>query len=83
MAQIGDRIHEDVCSMDGVNAGTHTEPHSHDQVKPQIPKGLLSALYTWRLLISGCLLTPFNRIFLVLGFLCSVEDVHAISQGRE
>lgn len=52
---------------------------THTRVKPQIPAGLLSAPYTWRLLISGCWLTPFNRIPLVLGFLCSVEDTQATS----
>lgn len=60
---------------------THTETHAHTKVKPQIPRSLLSALHTWRLLISGCWLTPFNRIPLVLGFLCSVEDAHATSPG--
>ncbi len=59
----------------------NTQRHTHTQVKPEIPRGLLSALHTWRLLISGCCLTPFNRIPLVLGFLCSVEDAHAISPG--
>lgn len=56
--------------------------HMHTQVKPQIPWGLLYALHTWRLLISGCCLTPFNRIPLVLGFLCSAEDTHATSPER-
>ncbi len=61
---------------------THRDSCTHTQVKPQIPKGLLSALHTWRLLISGCWLTPFNRIPLVLGFLGSVEDAHAVSPRR-
>lgn len=86
MAQIGDMIHEDVCCTYGVNAATHTKTHvhthTHTQVKPQIPRGLLSALHTRRVLISGCWLTPFNRILLVLGFLCSVEDTHGISPER-
>lgn len=68
------------------NVGTHTHTQSHTQthtpVKPQIPMGLLSAPHTRRLLISGCWLTPFNRIPPVLGFLLSVEDAHVISTGR-
>ena len=76
MAQMGDLIH-------AAHVGQileHTQTHT--QVKLQIPRGLLSALHTWRLLISGCWLTPFNRIRLVLGFLCSVEDAHAVSPGK-
>lgn len=29
MGQIGDMIHEDVCSMHEVNAGTHRATHTH------------------------------------------------------
>lgn len=61
---------------------THRATLTHPN-ETAYPKGLLSVLHTWRLLISGCSLTPFNRIRLVLGFLCSVEDAHAISQGKE
>lgn len=60
----------------------HTQRHTYTQVKPQIPKGLLSALHTRRVLISGCWLTPFNRILLVSGFLCPVEDPHGTSPER-
>lgn len=84
MARTGDMIHEGVCCIHGVNAVTHTYTltHTETQVKLQIPRGLLSALHTRRVLISGCWLTPFNRILLVLGFLCSVEDTHGMSPER-
>lgn len=82
MAQTGDVIHEDMRSTHRVNVGAHTEECAHTQVKPQNPMGLLSAPHTRRLLISGCWLTPFNRIPPVLGFLLSVEDAHATSTGR-
>lgn len=54
----------------------------HTRMKPQSPSGLHSALHTRTILISGCRLTPFNRIFLVLGFLCALEDTHGTSLER-
>lgn len=72
--------------------GTHTlsTPHTlptppHPPNHPgnhSSPRGGLSALHTWRLLISGCLLTPLSRIPLVLGFLL-FEGSQAISPLRE
>lgn len=64
---------------------THTcmLTHTETRVKLQIPRGLLSALHTRRVLISGCWLTPFNRILLVLGFLCSVEDTWHVPREDE
>lgn len=81
-AQTGDMICEDVCCINRVNAVTLSHTHTQTQMKPQIPRGLPSALHTRRILISGCWLTPFNRILLVLGFLCSVEDTHGMSLER-